>query len=131
MKKNFLIMIAVIAFAFVAGYVCGANRSPHIARIFHGVTPESKKDSYFEYLRDNGLNKLISTQGNQGVYVLRRVESGKADFLVISLWDSYDSMKNYAGANVNKTVVLPKDKEFLEKVETTVNNYEILFDQLK
>ena len=49
-----------------------------IARVWHGVTPASKGDAYMEYLEESGLKAYRSTPGNRGVYVLRRVEGGRA-----------------------------------------------------
>ena len=43
-----------------------------IARIWRGVTRESDKDIYFEYLQQTGLKEYASISGNQGVWVLRR-----------------------------------------------------------
>jgi heme-degrading monooxygenase HmoA len=131
MNKRLIFSIVMVGFAFLAGYLFGTGSTHPVARVWHGVTSESNKDSYFEYLRDTGIPGLTKTKGNLGVYLLRRVESGKADFLVISLWDSIDSQKAYAGAQVSKAVVLPKDKQFLTEVEPTVNNYEILYSSLK
>lgn len=130
MKRTLLFSVFLIV-AFFFGYLSGESQSHKIARIWHGVTPESQKDTYLQYLREQGLPHLTGTKGNLGAYILRRVQNGQAEFLVISLWDSFDSMKGYAGANVNNAVILPKDKEFLMQVEPSVNNYEIMTEDLK
>jgi len=38
-----------------------------IARIWRGVTIESDKDTYFEYLQATGLKEYAAVPGNQGV----------------------------------------------------------------
>ena len=48
-----------------------------IARIWRGVTREADKDTYFEYLQKTGLKEYASIPGNQGVWVLRRVDDGQ------------------------------------------------------
>lgn len=45
-----------------------------IARIWHGIVPKEKSDAYLEYLRKTGIPDYQSTEGNKGVYVLRRDE---------------------------------------------------------
>ena len=53
-----------------------------IARIWHGITPESKSDEYHEYLMKTGVKEVGSKDGNLGVYVLRRVHGKTRGILV-------------------------------------------------
>jgi heme-degrading monooxygenase HmoA len=84
-----------------------------IARIWRGVTRESDKDSYFEYLKQTGLKEYAAVPGNQGVWVLQRVSGGEAEFTLISLWESWDAIKAFAGADYEKAVYYPEDERFL------------------
>lgn len=97
-----------------------------IARTWHGVTPASKADAYHEYLEESGVKEYRRTKGNRGVYVLRRIRGGRADFFLISLWDSYESIRAFAGDDVEKARYFPKDREFLLEFEPTVTHYEVL-----
>jgi heme-degrading monooxygenase HmoA len=98
-----------------------------IMRIWHGMTLEEKKDEYFNYILDTGVKYYRAREGNLGVYVLMRVEDGKADFLLLSLWDSWESIRNFAGRDLEKAVYLfPLDREFLLEMEPKVRHYEIL-----
>jgi len=58
-----------------------------IARIWHGATPRSKSDEYYEYVMRTGIPAYRATEGNQGVYLLRKVTADRAEFLLISLWE--------------------------------------------
>lgn len=60
-----------------------------IARIWRGVAREADKDTYFEYLQETGLKEYASIPGNRGVWVLRRVFDGRAEFTLISHWESW------------------------------------------
>jgi len=51
-----------------------------IARIWRGITKESDKDRYFDYLNKTGVPDYRSTEGNRGVWVLRRVHRETAEF---------------------------------------------------
>lgn len=97
-----------------------------IARIWHGRVPSSKADSYFHYLQATGLKDYASTEGNQGVYVLRREEGGFADFLLLSLWASWEAIRRFAGPDIERAVYYPKDEDFLVEQEPTVAHYEVL-----
>lgn len=97
-----------------------------LARIWYGDTPESRGDEYFDYLMKTGVKDLRSTEGNRGVYVLRHVTGGRAEFIVISLWESLDVIRKFAGADVEKAVYYPEDQDFLRELEPNVAHYEVL-----
>jgi heme-degrading monooxygenase HmoA len=97
-----------------------------IARIWHGRVPDDKADAYMEYLRATGLKEYAATAGNRGVYVLRRREGGFADYLLLSLWDSWEAIRGFAGTDVERAVYYPEDREFLVETEPTVAHYEVL-----
>jgi heme-degrading monooxygenase HmoA len=97
-----------------------------IARIWRGVTREADKDTYFEYLQETGLKEYASAPGNRGVWVLRRVFDGRAEFTLISHWESWDAIKAFAGADCEKAVYYPQDEKFLLEMLPKVEHYEIL-----
>ena len=97
-----------------------------IARIWRGTTRESDKDTYFDYLNKTGLPEYRSTKGNQGVWVLRRVHDGKAEFTLISLWEAYEAIQGFAGVDYEKAVYYPEDKKFLLELVAHVTHHEVL-----
>jgi heme-degrading monooxygenase HmoA len=97
-----------------------------IARTWHGVTPAAKADEYLAYLNRTGIPDYKATEGNRGVYVLRRIEGEHAHFLLISLWDSYDAIRKFAGDDLEKAHYYPEDDEFLLEKESNVYHYEVL-----
>ena len=97
-----------------------------IARIWRGTTREADKDTYFEYLQKTGLKEYESIPGNQGVRVLRRVYDGKSEFTLISLWDSWEAIKAFAGPEYEDAVYYPEDKKFLLELDPHVTHYEVL-----
>jgi heme-degrading monooxygenase HmoA len=97
-----------------------------IARIWRGITRETDKNTYFEYLQKTGLKEYASIPGNQGVWVLRRVYDGKSEFTLISLWDSWAAIKAFAGPEYENAVYYPEDKKFLLELDPHVTHYEVL-----
>jgi len=97
-----------------------------IARIWRGITRESDKDTYFEYLQKTGLKEYAEVPGNRGVWTLRRVYDGKAEFTLLTLWDSWGAIKAFAGPDYEKAVYYPEDKRFLLEMEPNVAHYEVL-----
>jgi heme-degrading monooxygenase HmoA len=99
-----------------------------IMRIWHGATPAARADDYLEYLRATGLKEYRATPGNRGVQIVRRISEGQADFLTISLWDSLDAIRSFAGDDIERTVYYPEDAAYLLEREPTVTHYEVLVD---
>ncbi len=97
-----------------------------IARIWHGKTPAAMGEAYFEYIQESGVKAFRETKGNQGAFVLRRVSGDVAEFLTVSLWDSYDAIRAFAGAEFEKARYFPKDRDFLLEFEPNVAHYEVL-----
>jgi len=97
-----------------------------IARVWRGVSPSEKADEYLEYMQTTGVKDIRATEGNRGVYVLRRTIDAHVEFVFISLWDSIDSVRKFAGQEVNKARYYPRDKEFLIQLEPKVIHYEVM-----
>ena len=56
---------------------------------------------------------------------MRRTEDDKTEFLVMSVWESVDAIKKFAGEDYQKAVILERDREYLLKVEPNVLHYEV------
>lgn len=97
-----------------------------IARIWRGRTPAAQAETYHAYLLATGVGDYQSTPGNRGVQMLRRVDGDEAEFLLITLWDSLDDVRAFAGDAVEKAVYYPQDKDYLLEFEPTVRHYEVL-----
>ncbi len=97
-----------------------------IARIWKGLTLESRADQYLAYMQETGVKELRETPGNQGVYVLRRITDGQAEFVFISLWESFDAIRRFAGEEVDRAVYYPEDKAYLLALDPHVMHYEVV-----
>lgn len=87
------------------------------------MTEASNAGQYFEYLKKTGIPDYQSTPGDRGVYVLRRIEGTRAHFLLVTLWDSLESVRVFAGNNIEKARYYPEDKQWLLELEPNVFHY--------
>ena len=69
----------------------------YIARIWKGAVPAARADEYVEYQRETGLRDIAATPGNVGVLLLRRIEGDVAEFATLSLWESFDAIREFSG----------------------------------
>lgn len=96
-----------------------------IARIWRGLTAADRADAYVEYFSETGLKDFSSTPGNRGVYVIRRTVGDRCEFQIISLWDSMDAIKKFAGADAERSRYYPEDEQFLLEMEPLVRHFEV------
>jgi heme-degrading monooxygenase HmoA len=96
-----------------------------IARLWHGVTEREKADEYLDYVNRTGVTDLRATPGNRGTFVLRRIEGPRAHFIVLSLWDSLETIKRFAGEDSERARYYPQDKTYLLELEPGVQHYEV------
>jgi heme-degrading monooxygenase HmoA len=99
-----------------------------IARIWRGVTLDSKSDEYLDYVKRTGVRDCRATAGNRGVWVLRKLVNGRAEFLFISLWESFDAIRKFAGPEIEKAVYYPEDEKFLLGLDPNVTHYEVMVE---
>ncbi len=97
-----------------------------IARTWHGVTPASKADEYVEYLYKTGIPEYKGTPGNLGVYMFRRIEGDRAHFLLLTLWESEEAIRRFAGAEMDQAQYYPEDEQYLLELEPNVTHYEVI-----
>jgi heme-degrading monooxygenase HmoA len=97
-----------------------------IARLWHGVTPADKADAYYEFLKGTGLSDYAATPGNRGVHLLRRIDGDQAHFLTLTFWENEESIKQFAGDDIEKARYYPEDPQYLLELEPNVTHYEVL-----
>jgi heme-degrading monooxygenase HmoA len=96
-----------------------------IARIWRGITLKEKADDYLAYLHETGLRDYAKTPGNRGVTILRRNQGEHCEVMLISLWESMDAVRAFAGENPDRSVYYPEDEHFLLQMEPLVRHYEV------
>ena len=99
-----------------------------IARSWRGATRARDAEAYLEYLHRTGFAEYRKTPGNRGVLGLRRIVKDRAEFLLISLWDSKDAIRRFAGDDIEKAVFYPEDERFLVERDDKVSHYEVVLD---
>jgi heme-degrading monooxygenase HmoA len=99
-----------------------------IARTWRGATRAEDAEKYLDYLHQTGLAEYRKIEGNRGVSVLRRLVDNKAEFLILSLWESSAAIRQFAGDDIEKAVFYPEDERFLVERDNHVSHYEVVFD---
>lgn len=96
-----------------------------ILRSWRGRTRLSDAEAYLEFLHATVLPE-IEELGGRGVYVLRRDDEATAEFRVLSLWDSMDAVRRFAGPNPEKAVVPEEARPMLLDFDPHAHHYQVL-----
>jgi len=83
-------------------------------------------DAYADYIANTGMAEYRSTPGNQGAWMLRRDDGDRSEIITFSLWDSPDSIRAFAGDDIDQAVFYPEDDRFLIERDRTVRHYEVV-----
>lgn len=97
-----------------------------IVRMWHGRVNTEKAKAYREFVNARAIPDYRSVAGNISVHILERVEGEVTHFITLTFWDSLESIKAFAGENVETAKYYPEDKDFLLEFEPNVVHYEVV-----
>ncbi len=99
-----------------------------VMRLWHGRVPADKADDYERFLIERAVPDYSSIDGLQKLYFTRRDEGDVTHFLLITVWDSIDSMKRFTGDDPERAKYYPEDDDFLLEKEEKVAIYRIFYE---
>jgi heme-degrading monooxygenase HmoA len=96
-----------------------------IARIWTGRVNTLDAAEYADYIRDTGFAEYGETPGNRGAWLLRRDQGGTTEFITLSLWESVDAIRAFAGEDIEAAVLYPADLRYLIDGVSTIAHYDV------
>jgi hypothetical protein len=98
-----------------------------IVRVWHGWTKPEDGDEYEEFLRTNLLPTLTGhVPGFRGGYVLRRSGDREEEFLVMTLFESLEDVRLFAGDDYEVPVIEPEAARLLTRGDERAVHYEVV-----
>ena len=82
--------------------------------------------AYADYIASTGMAEYRATPGNQGAWMLRRDDGDRSEIITFSLWDSRESIRAFAGYDIDQAVFYPEDDRFLSERDLTVRHYGVV-----
>jgi heme-degrading monooxygenase HmoA len=58
--------------------------------------------------------------------MLRRDEGERTEFITLSLWESEDAIRSFAGDDIEAAVLYPEDERYLIGGQSAVAHYEVV-----
>jgi heme-degrading monooxygenase HmoA len=99
-----------------------------IARTWHATATTEDADSYREHFTHSVVPDLQQIDGYQGAYLLRHDHDGHVELQVLTLWDSLEAIRRFAGADLDSAVVEPAAQAVLATYDTTVTHHTVVVD---
>ena len=96
-----------------------------IARAWTGAVRTADADEYADYIRQTGFREYGETPGNRGAWLLRRDHDGTTEFITLSLWDSVEAIRTFAGDDIEAAVLYPEDERYLIDGESRITHYDV------
>ena len=99
-----------------------------IVRAWHAVATADGADDYREHFTRAVLPDLQRIDGYRGAYLLRRDHGTHVRLQVLTLWDSLEAIRSFAGANLENAVVEPAVQAALVTYDSTVTHHTVVVD---
>jgi heme-degrading monooxygenase HmoA len=96
-----------------------------IARVWKGRVRLEHAETYADYIRETGFAEYGRTPGNRGAWLLRRDEGDVTEFTTLSMWDSVDAIRAFAGEDIEAVVLYPDDERYLIGGESSIEHHEV------
>jgi heme-degrading monooxygenase HmoA len=97
-----------------------------IARHWRGLVKRERADAYVEHLQSQTLPQLVQFAGFHDAKVLRRELPQGVEFLVVTIWESLDSIRAFAGTDVETAVVPPAARDMMIEYDRRARHYDVV-----
>jgi antibiotic biosynthesis monooxygenase (ABM) superfamily enzyme len=97
-----------------------------IFRIWHGWTDPAYADAYQGTVQDEVLKIVAAKEmtGYRGIDLLRREIGDEVEFVTIMRFDSLGAVKQFAGADYERSFVPPQARSILKRYDDRAQHYE-------
>ncbi len=98
-----------------------------ILRTWHGRTRLEDADSYEVFTKERAAPDYGSVDGLVQLFFTRRDDADAAHFLLVTVWESMEAVKAFAGDDPTKAKYYPEDDRYLLEKEDCSLNHQVFF----
>ena len=96
-----------------------------IARVWSAQTTLAQAPDYVEHLRTQVLPSIRKVEGYVEAMLLQREGPSAVEIMVITFWRSVDSIRGFAGADLEQAVVAKEAATLLTQFDQRVRHFEV------
>lgn len=98
-----------------------------IVRIWRGrAASAADAEAYRRHLAERVFPQLAALPGHRGAHLLRRSAPDAVEVLAVTLWESLEAVKAFAGPEPEVAVVEPAARAVLKEWDDFVHHYELV-----
>ena len=97
-----------------------------IGRLWHGWTTPENADAYQALLESTVLPGIYRTGGLRGAYLLRREAGGEVEFVTLTVFETLDDVRAFAGEDYERAVVPPPARKLLSRWDERSEHFEVV-----
>jgi hypothetical protein len=101
-----------------------------ILRSWRGAVRPTDAERYLSHQSETGVNDYRATDGNRGVIVLSRDQGDLVEVITLSLWDSMDAVRRFAGDDPGVARFYPGDDDLLAEKDLHADHWEVVESDL-
>jgi len=85
-----------------------------------------KADEYVRHATTKVVPALHAIEGHRGAYLLRRSAGDRVELVVLTLWESMDAVRKFAGPEPDRAVVEPDARGVLTSFDDFVTHFDVI-----
>jgi uncharacterized protein YciI/heme-degrading monooxygenase HmoA len=97
-----------------------------ILRMWRARSTIEKTGEYVQHATKRVFPALRAIEGHRGAYLLRRAVDGAIELVVLTLWESMEAVRQFAGVEPEKAVVEPEARAILTGFDESVTHFEVV-----
>jgi len=101
-----------------------------ISRLWHGWTTREKAGAYEALLRSEVLPGIHRVPGYLGAFLLRKDLDREVEFVTLTLFESMEAVRAFAGEDFEKAVVPSGARALLSRFDERSTHYETLLSPI-
>ena len=97
-----------------------------ILRMWRARATVENAGHYVEHATKTVFPALHAIDGHRGAYLLRRPVDRGVEIVVLTLWESMEAVREFAGPHPEKAVVEPQARAVLSSFDEFVTHFDVL-----
>jgi uncharacterized protein len=97
-----------------------------IVRMWKACSTVEKSGEYIRHATGRVFPALRAIEGHRGACLLRRTVDGVVELVVLTLWESMEAVRKFAGVQPEKAVVEAEARALLSDFDATVKHFEMV-----
>jgi heme-degrading monooxygenase HmoA len=97
-----------------------------VLRMWKARSTPRQTPAYIEHATKKVFPKVRAIEGYRGEYLLQREVEDGIELVVLTLWDSMEAIKRFAGPEPDRAVVEPEARAVLTSFDEYVTHFEVV-----